>query len=97
MDTRDNVFSFSSTSPFTSIRRRPNVNGPADAIAFNGTNCSTAYIRGKFSSVNGSSAANTVAISTSSGALVTGFLHSTDRVCRPGADHDRRIESAHIN
>jgi len=74
--TRNNVFSFSATSPFTVTSWSPNVNGTVNTIAFNGTDCSTAYIGGKFSSVNGSAATNIAAISTSTGALVSGFAHS---------------------
>jgi hypothetical protein len=74
--TRNNVVSFSATSPFTVRSWAPNVNGTVNTIAFNGADCSTAYIGGKFSSVNGSSAANIAAISTSNGGLVGGFAHS---------------------
>lgn len=76
--TRNNIFSFRATSPFTITPWAPKVNGTVNTIAFNGTNCSTAYIGGQFSSVNGSSAANIAAISTSTGALVTGFAHSAN-------------------
>jgi hypothetical protein len=77
--TRNNIFSFSATSPFTVTSWAPSVNGTIDTIAFNGTNCSTAYIGGNFSSVNGSSAVNVAAISTSTGALVTTFAHNANR------------------
>jgi hypothetical protein len=76
--TRNNIFSFSATSPFTITSWAPNVNGTVNTIAFNGTSCSTAYIGGHFSSVNGSSAANIAAISTSTGALVSSFSHSAN-------------------
>lgn len=75
--TRENVFSFSATSPYTVTSWDPNVNGVVNTIAFNGSNCSDAYIGGQFSSVNGVSAKNVAEVSTSgSGALVTGFRHS---------------------
>jgi hypothetical protein len=76
--TRNNVVSFSATAPFTVTSWAPSVNGTVNTIAFNGTNCSTAYIGGKFTSVNGSSAVNIAAVSTSTGALVTGFAHSAN-------------------
>jgi hypothetical protein len=76
--TRNNIFSFQATSPFTVSSWAPNVNGIVNTIAFNGTDCSTAYIGGKFTSVNGSSATNIAAVSTSTGALVTGFAHSAN-------------------
>ena len=76
--TRNNIVRFSATSPFKVSSWAPNVNGTVNAIAFNGTNCSTAYIGGKFTSVNGSSATNIAAISTTTGALVTTFAHSAN-------------------
>ena len=85
--TRNNVFSFSATSPFTISSWAPNVNGTVNTIAFNGTDCSMAYIGGKFSSVNGSAAANIAAISTGNGALVTGFAHSASGQVETIASH----------
>src|SRR6516225_2145497 len=41
---RDNIFSFSATSPFTITRWKPDANGVVNSIAFNGGNCSHAYI-----------------------------------------------------
>jgi hypothetical protein len=76
--TRDNIFSFSATSPFTITSWAPDVNGTVNTIAFNGTDCSTAYIGGNFTSVNGSAATDIAAISTSTGALVTTFGHSAN-------------------
>lgn len=76
--TRNNIFSFSATSPFTVSSWAPSVNGTVNTIAFNGTDCSTAYIGGKFTSVNGNSATDIAAISTSTGALVPGFAHSAN-------------------
>jgi len=73
---RNNIFSFSAVAPYTVTAWNPNVNGVVNSIAFNGTDCSTAYIGGKFSSVHGTAAANIAAISTSTGAVQTGFAHS---------------------
>lgn len=89
--TRNNIFSFSATSPFTITSWAPTVNGTVNTIAFNGTGCSTAYIGGKFSSVNGSSAANIGAISTSTGALVTGFAHGANGQVETIASHNGHL------
>jgi hypothetical protein len=75
---RNNVFSFSATAPFTVTSWAPNVNGTVNTIAFNGTDCSTAYIGGKFSNVNGNSATDIAAISTSSGAMLGTFAHNAN-------------------
>src|SRR5689334_4091817 len=48
--TRNNVFSFSDTAPFTMTSWDPNVNGTVNTIAFNG-NCATAYIGGQITAV----------------------------------------------
>jgi hypothetical protein len=89
--TRNNIFSFSATSPFTITSWAPNVNGTVNTIAFNGTSCSTAYIGGKFTSVHGSSAANIAAISTSTGALVTSFAHSANGQVETIASHSGHL------
>jgi hypothetical protein len=73
---RNNIFSFSATSPFTVTAWNPNVNGVVNSIAFNGTDCSTAYIGGNFTSVHGTAVKNIAAVSTSTGAVVTSFAHS---------------------
>ncbi|MGO9079367.1 MAG: hypothetical protein ACLQDY_10040 [Streptosporangiaceae bacterium] len=81
--TRDNVFSFSATSPYTVTSWAPDVVGtygttsnPSDTvntIAFANGNCADAYIGGHFSSVNGTTVGNIAEISTSTGNVVTGF------------------------
>jgi hypothetical protein len=85
--TRNNIFSFSAASPFLVTSWAPNVNGTVNTIAFNGKNCSTAYIGGKFTSVSGRSARNIAAISTSTGALVTRFAHSANGQVETIASH----------
>jgi hypothetical protein len=70
---RTNVFSFSATKPFTVTSWAPDVNGQVNSIAFNGSNCSDAYIGGKFTSVNGTSVHNIAEISTTTGNVVPGF------------------------
>jgi hypothetical protein len=76
--TRNNIFSFKATSPYTVNSWAPSVNGTVNTIAFNGSNCGTAYIGGAFSTVNGSSAHDIAAVSTSTGALVAGFGHTAN-------------------
>jgi hypothetical protein len=76
--TRNNIFSFSAVSPFAVTSWDPNVNGVVNSITFNGTNCAFAYIGGKFTSVHGTAVKNIAEISTSTGAVVTGFGHSAN-------------------
>jgi len=73
--TRDNIFSFSATAPYTMTTWAPDVNGRIDTIAFAGTNCADAYIGGDFTSVNGTAAKDIAEIDTTTGALVTTFAH----------------------
>jgi hypothetical protein len=71
--TRNNAFSFSASTPFAVTPWDPNVNGTVDTIAFNGTDCSTAYLGGHFTTVGGAAAKNIAAVDAASGALVAGF------------------------
>ena len=73
--TRDNVFSFSATSPYAVTSWNPNVNGIVNSIAFS-PDCSTAYLGGKFTAIGGTSVSDIAAVSTSSGAVITTFGHS---------------------
>jgi hypothetical protein len=70
---RNNIFSFSATSPFKVSSWAPNVNGEINSIAFSGGNCNDAYIGGQFTSVNGTTVANLAEISTATGNVVSGF------------------------
>ena len=70
---RNNIFSFSATSPFKVTNWAPNVNGEINSIAFDGDNCNDAYIGGQFTSVNGTAVANFAEIDTTSGNVVPGF------------------------
>jgi len=72
---RNNAFSFSATSPFQVTSWNPNVNGVVNSIAFS-SDCSVAYLGGKFSSVGGTAVHNIAAVSTSTGAVITAFAHS---------------------
>jgi len=83
--TRNNIFSFSITSPYTVTSWAPNVVGPygttqngsdvVDTIAFVNGDCTHAYIGGKFSSINGTAVKNIAEITTTgtTGSVVTGF------------------------
>jgi len=83
--TRNNIFSFSATSPYTVNSWAPNVVGPygttqngsdvVDTIAFVNGDCSHAYIGGKFGSINGTAVKNIAEITTTgtTGSVVTGF------------------------
>jgi hypothetical protein len=73
---RTNVFSFSAVQPWTVTAWAPNVNGIVNSIAFNGTDCTHAYIGGKFTSVNGTKVANLAEIDTTTGNVVAGFGHT---------------------
>ncbi|MGH3258695.1 MAG: hypothetical protein ACRDOU_25410 [Streptosporangiaceae bacterium] len=75
--TRNNVLSFSASKPYTMTSWNPNANGIVNSITFS-PDCSTAYLGGKFSTVGGGSASNIAAVSTSTGALITGFGHSAN-------------------
>jgi len=74
--TRDNLFSFSATSPFKVTSWAPDVNGVVNSITFNSGNCADAYIGGKFSAVGGTTVKDIAEISTSTGNVVTAFGHS---------------------
>ena len=71
--TRNNVFSFSDTAPYTVTSWNPNVNGEVNTIAFNGGNCADAYIGGKFTMVGSTAVKNIAEINTTSGAVVSTF------------------------
>ena len=73
---RSNALSFSATTGVMTSWA-PQVNGPVRSIAFS-PDCSTAPLGGTFSRVNGVAATNLVAVSTSTGALLTGFAHNAD-------------------
>lgn len=74
--TRNNVFSFSASSPYTVSSWAPVVNGTVNSITFNGTNCADAYLGGKFTSINGTAVKNIAEVDTTAGNVVTTFGHS---------------------
>ena len=71
--TRNNIFSFSDTAPYTVTSWDPNVNGEVNTIAFNGGNCADAYIGGRFTMVGSTAVKNIAEINTTSGAVVSTF------------------------
>jgi hypothetical protein len=81
--TRNNVFSFNaSTGAMTSWA--PTItpgsvgttgSGAVNSIALS-ADCTTAYLGGVFTAVNGTKVSNIAAVSTSTGALLPGFAHS---------------------
>ena len=71
---RNNAFSFSATTGAVTSWN-PNVNGTVNSIALS-ANCSTAYLGGLFTSVHGTALKNLASVSTSTGAVNTGFTHS---------------------
>lgn len=75
---RNNAFSFSASKPYTVTSWDPNVNGTVNTIAFNGSDCSTAYLGGKFTSVNGTAVHNIAAVDTTTGAVKTTFKDSAN-------------------
>jgi hypothetical protein len=74
---RSNIFSFSASAPYTVTTWAPQVNGIINSIAFNGTDCSDAYIGGNFTSVNGTAVKDIAEIDTTVGDVVPTFGTST--------------------
>jgi hypothetical protein len=70
--TRDNIFSFSATSPFKVTSWNPGTNGIVNSIALNG-NCTEAYIGGNFTEAGGTTVKDLAEISTSTGAVNPAF------------------------
>jgi len=81
--TRNNIFSFSATAPYTVTSWAPDVVGTygttsnnsatLNTIAFANGNCQDAYIGGKFTSVNGTTVQNIAEIDTTTGNVVGTF------------------------
>jgi hypothetical protein len=74
---RNNAFSFGATAPYAVTSWNPNVNGVVNSIAFNGSDCTDAYLGGKFSSVNGTAVKNIAEVDTTTGAVVSTFAHTS--------------------
>jgi hypothetical protein len=69
--TRNNAFSFSATNG-TLTGWNPNVNGEVNSIALS-SNCATAYLGGKFTQIGSTAVKDIASVSTSTGAVNTGF------------------------
>jgi hypothetical protein len=77
--TRNGIFSFSASAPYTLSKMLVDVNGEVDSIAFTAhRGCSDAYIGGSFTSVHGTRVRNIAEISTSTGAVVKTFGHDAN-------------------
>ena len=75
--TRNHVFSFSATKPYTVTSWDPNVNGTVNGITFS-PDCSTAYLGGIFTTIGATTVKNIAAVSTSTGAVITSFGHTAN-------------------
>jgi hypothetical protein len=88
--TRNNVFSFSATAPYTITSWKPSTNGIVNSIQLT-SNCHHAFIGGKFSKVDGSSAHNIAYIRTYNNTMVQSWQHSAngpvDTILRTGNNH----------
>lgn len=89
--TRNNVFAFSATSPYTISDWDPNVNGQVDSIAFAAGDCSAAYLGGAFSTVGGAAARNVAKISTTTAVPDPGFANSS-----PGRVAHLEVVNGHL-
>ena len=76
--TRNNIFSFKASAPYTVTAWNPDVSGKVNSITFNGTDCSHAYIGGAFHTVHGSPATDIAEIDTTTGTLVSSFGHTAN-------------------
>ena len=74
---RNNVFSFSATSPFKVTGWNPDVNGEVDSIALT-ADCQHAYIGGSFTQAGGAAAHNIAELRTYANTLVKGWAHSAN-------------------
>ena len=77
---RDNVFSFLATAPYTVSGWNVNVNGEVNSIAFTSAHgCADAYVGGSFTSVDGTPVTNIADVSTSTGAVISRFAHDANK------------------
>src|SRR5580698_5049667 len=67
---RFNAMSFKATSPYTVSTWAPKIKGEVNSIAFNGTNCTDAFVGGSFTSVNGFKVSNFAEVNTKTGRVV---------------------------
>jgi hypothetical protein len=88
--TRNNIFSFRQTAPYTITSWTPSTNGIVNSIQLT-SDCNHAFIGGKFSQVDGSSAHNIAYIRTYNNTMVQGWAHSAngqvDTILRTSNNH----------
>jgi hypothetical protein len=88
--TRNNVFSFSQTAPYTITSWTPSVNGTVNSIQLT-SDCKHAFIGGKFTKVDGSAASNIADIRTYNNTMVQSWGHSAndqvDTILRTSTNH----------
>jgi hypothetical protein len=75
--TRDNIFSFSQSAPFTVTSWTPSTNGVVNSIQLT-SDCKHAFIGGKFTQVDGVAADNIAYIRTYNNTLVQSWGHSAN-------------------
>jgi hypothetical protein len=75
--TRDNIFSFSQAAPYKITSWAPDVNGTVNSIQLT-SDCSHAFIGGKFTKVDGSAAGNIAYIRTYNNTMVQDWAHDAN-------------------
>ena len=88
---RSNAFSFSATPPFAVSDWIPDVAGGVNSIAVGGSNCSTAYLGGAFSSVHGTAVKDIAEVSTATGLVNTAFGHNANDTVETLLLHDGHL------
>jgi len=88
---RSNAFSFRATSPYTMSNWKPDVDGTVNSVAFDGSDCYSAYLGGSFSSVHGKTARNIAKVSTSTGKVRTGFARDANAAVETLVVHDGHV------
>jgi hypothetical protein len=86
-----NTISFKATAPFTLTGWVPDVNGTVNSIAFSHGNCADAYLGGSFTSIDGTNAENIAEVSTSTGAVISSFLHDANGEVETMVGHDSHL------
>jgi hypothetical protein len=76
---RGNIFSFSATAPYKVTSWNPGANAETDSIALS-SNCATAYIGGRFTSVNHTGADHLASVNASTGAVKSGWGRANNTV-----------------
>lgn len=75
---RDNIFSFHATAPYSITSWNPGTNGKVNSIALS-SDCSQAYIGGDFTTVHGTSADHLANVLTSNGTVVLSWPHQANK------------------